>query len=129
MAAEDSDGGARGSQRALVERAVARGDYGLLPLRFSASVLDRYRERADARLLRTRSVGRIAIVRGWSIDAGIAPGEEEIEVFAADFAERLPESERAHWLEHLASPPSSANFALMRLSGNACIDDGEPTAW
>ena len=123
------DGGERGSQRALVERAVARGEYGLLTLRFHASVLERYRERADARLLRTRTVGRIAVVRGWSIDAGIAPGEEEIEVFASDFAERLPESERAHWLDHLAAPPASANFALMRLSGNACIDDGEAEAW
>ena len=124
-----SDRGARGSQRAIVERAVARGEYGLLTLRFRASVLDRYRERADARLIRTRTVGRIAIVRGWSIDAGIAPNEEEIEVFAADFAERLPEPERAHWLDHLAVQPSSDNFALMRLSGNACIDDGEPEAW
>ncbi len=121
--------GGRGSQRAIVERAIARGEYGLLTLRFRASVLDRYRERADARLIRTRTVGRIAIVRGWSIDAGIAPGEEEIEVFASDFAERLPEPERAHWLDHLAAQPSSANFALMRLSGNACIDDGEPEAW
>jgi len=125
----EGDRGARGSQRAIVERAIARGEYGLLTLRFRASVLDRYRARADARLLRTRTVGRIAIVRGWSIDAGIAPGEEEIEVFASDFAERLPESERAHWLDHLAAQPSSANFALMRLSGNACIDDGEPEAW
>ena len=123
------DGASRDTQRALVERAVARGEYGLLPLRFRASVLDRYRERADARLLRTRSVGRIAIVRGWSIDAGIAPGGEEIEVFASDFAERLPEAERAHWLDHLAAPPASANFARMRLGGNACIDDGEPEAW
>ena len=123
------DGAERGSQRALVERAIARGEYGLLPLRFHASVLDRYRERADTRLLRTRTVGRIAVVRGWSIDAGIAPGEEEIEVFVSDFAERLPESERRHWLDHLVAPPASANFALMRLSGNACIDDGEAEAW
>ncbi len=123
-----SEGG-RGSQRAIVERAIARGEYGLLTLRFRTSVLDRYRERADARMIRTRTVGRIAIVRGWSIDAGIAPGEEEIEVFASDFAERVPEAERAHWLDHLAVQPSSANFALMRLSGNACIDDGEPEAW
>ena len=125
----ESGGGARGSQRALVERVIARGEYGLLTLRFRASVLERYRERADARLLRTRTVGRIAIVRGWSIDAGIAPDEDEIEVFASDFAERLPEAERGHWLDHLVAPPSSANFALMRLSGNACIDDGEPEAW
>ena len=125
----ESERGTRGSQRAIVERAVARGEYGLLTLRFRASVLDRYRERADARLIRTRTVGRIAVVRGWSIDAGIAPDEEEIEVFASDFAERLPESERAHWLDHLAMQPSSANFALMRLSGNACIDDGEAEAW
>ena len=122
-------GAARGTQRALVERAIARGEYGLLTLRFHAAVLDRYRGRADVRLLRTRTVGRIAVVRGWSIDAGIAPGEEEIEVFASDLAERLPESERAHWLDHLAAPPSSANFALMRLGGNACIDDGEAEAW
>lgn len=125
----ESDGGARGSQRALVERAIARGEYGLLTLRFRTSVLARYRERADARLIRTRTVGRIAIVRGWSIDAGIAPDEDEIEVFASDFAERLPEAERAHWLDHLVAPPASANFVLMRLSGNACIDDGEPEAW
>ena len=122
-------GAERGTQRALVERAIARGEYGLLTLRFRASVRDRNRERADMRLLRTRTVGRIAVVRGWALDAGIAPGEEEIEVFASDFAERLPESERAHWLDHLAAPPSSANFALMRLSGTACIDDGEAEAW
>lgn len=129
MAEGGDEGSGRGSLRALVERATARGDFGLLTLRFRSSVLDRYRERADARLLRTRSVGRIAIVRGWSIDAGIAPGDEVIEVFASDFAERLPEAERAHWLDHLVAPPSSANFVLMRLSGNACIDDGEAEAW
>ena len=117
------------TQRALQERALARGEYGLLPLRFRASVIDRYRERENARLLRTRSVGRIVVIGGWSLDVGIGPGDGAVEVFVQDLAERLPEAERAHWLDHLIAAPANANYARMRLTPAACIDDGEPEPW
>jgi hypothetical protein len=96
---------------------------------FRAEVLDRYRELAGYRLIRTDTVGR---VRGaqWLLDFGIA-GEADglIHVSAGDLAERLPESERAHWAAHAAGLPLSANFVLMQLTRGACIDDGDVRAW
>ena len=118
------------AQRLRVQRALARGDGGVLPVRFRAEVLERYRQRADAKLIRTRSVGRVTLPGRWSLDVGIVAGGAEIEVPFATLAERLPEEERRHWLEHLAWVPTSENFAMMQLAGgNACIDDGEPEGW
>ena len=124
-----STNGADGTQRALLERALARGEFGLLPIRFRAEVIDRYRASPEARLLRTRSVGRIAVPGGWSLDVGIAADGSEVEVFVQDLAERLPEAERAHWLDHLVAASANATWVRMRLTPAACIDDGEPEPW
>jgi hypothetical protein len=112
-----------------VQRALAGGDAGQLPLRFRAEVLDRYREIEGAQLMRTRTVGRVSLPGRWTLDVGIVADDAEIEVPFAALVERLPEAERPHWLDHLARVPVSENFAMMRLAGNACIDDGEPERW
>jgi len=117
------------TQRMLLQLALATREYGLQPLRFRASVIDRYRALEGAQLLRTRSVGRIALRGRWSLDVGIGPGDDEVEVYLQDLAERLPEGERAHWIEHLIAAPTNANYARMRLTPAACIDDGEPEPW
>jgi hypothetical protein len=117
------------AQRALVERVLTQCEYGLIPLRFHAEVVDRYRENPHARLLRTRSVGRIAVPGGWSLDVGIGPGEGEVEVFVQDLAERLPAAEREHWIDHLVAIPININFTRMRFTPAACIDDGELERW
>src|ERR1700720_2318659 len=95
-------------ERRLVARALVTGDFGALHLRFDARVVDRYRERG-AKLVRTRTVGRISMPQ-WSLDLGIAPGEAEVHVVARDLYERLPEAERAHWVEHLVPAPASVHY-------------------
>lgn len=115
-------------QRLLLNRALIARDPGRLLVRFHASVVDRYRERGG-QLIRTRSVGRITIRGGWSLDVGIAPGDAEVQVPMQDLLDRLPEEERAHWLDHLVEEPASLNFLRMRLTAAACIDDGETEAW
>lgn len=115
-------------QRSLLDRALTAREPGRLLIRFHASVVDRYRDRGG-RLIRTRTVGRISIPGRWSLDVGIAPGDSEIQVPMQDLLDRLPEEERAHWLDHLVEEPASLNFLRMRLTPAACIDDGEAEAW
>ena len=91
-------------------------------------MIDRYRGLARAQLLRTDSVGRVAVPGRWSLDMGITPDERQVHLPAADVIERLPEGEREHWIEHLVETPSSANFLQMRMTA-ACIDDGETRRW
>lgn len=119
-------------ERALLRRALSAGDPGRVQLRFDASVVDRYRARANATLLRTRTVGRVAIAGRWSVDVGLAStaeGRELVHLPVADLIERLPEEEWEHWLVHLESGPASASYLRMRMSPQACIDDGEPGEW
>ena len=117
------------AQRTLLERALAGGELGLVPIRFRAEVMDRYRALPEARLLRTRSVGRVAVIGGWSIDMGIDDERDEVEAFLVDLVQRLPASEHEHWLEHLVPAPAVPNFVRMRLTPAACIDDGEAEPW
>jgi hypothetical protein len=122
-------------QQAILRRALAARDAGALALRFRAAVVDRYRERAGAQVIRTRTVGRIAVPGRWSLDLGIVdgdaapPGGPEVHLPFQDFADRLPEAEWPHWLEHLVETPASANFLQMRMTPGACIDDGETEDW
>jgi hypothetical protein len=116
-------------RRVLASRAAAR-----LHVRFRASVVERYREMTGAQLVRTRSVGRVAVSGRWSVDVGIADGagaggEPEVHLPLQDLLERLPESEWPHWIEHLVEQPMSAAFLQMRISPGACIDDGDTVAW
>jgi hypothetical protein len=114
-------------ERRLLARALASGDLGALHVRFDAAVLARYRERG-AKLVRTRSVGRVSMAQ-WSLDLGIAVDGTEVHLAARDLLERLPEAERAHWVEHLVPVPASPAFLQMALSPVACIDDGDTEAW
>jgi len=114
-------------ERRLLARALASGDLGMLHLRFDAAVLERYRERG-AKLVRTRSVGRVSMAQ-WSLDLGITPDGAEVHLAARNLLERLPEGERAHWVEHLVPTPASAAFLQMALTPVACIDDGDTVAW
>lgn len=115
-------------QQSLLRRALAAGEAGRLHVRFAGAVVERYRTVAGAQLLRTRSVGRIAIAGRWALDVGIAP-DGSLHVPFQELAERLPEDEREHWLTHLIEEPASIAFLQMRLSPVACIEDGDTEPW
>lgn len=108
---------------------VLGGDPSLAQLWFDQRVLDRYRQQAGARVIRTNSAGRVRAPAGWSLDFGIADGDRLIHAALADVAQRLPESERLHWAQHLVTPPLSRTFVAMRMGAAACIDDGELREW
>ena len=116
-------------QRTLLLRALRAGEPGRLHLRFDAAVIDRYRSANGARLLRTRTVGRVAFAGSWSVDVGIVEDAGEVHLPVQDLIDRVPQDEWAHWVEHLVTPPVSENFVAMRMTAAACIDDGETEPW
>jgi hypothetical protein len=115
-------------ERRVLARALAAGDFGMLHLLFDASVIDRYRAIEGAKLIRTRSVGRISMPR-WTLDLGIAPDDRQVHVVARHLLERVPAEDHAHWVEHLVSAPASSRFLQMMIMPGACIDDGEAEPW
>ena len=118
------------ARRLLLARALSgRAALDLYPVRFHAAVIARYRALPGASVIRTRNVGRVSLPRQWSLDVGIDDDAGEVIATLSDLAARLPESERDHWLDHLAAEPGSAVFLRMQFAGAACIDDGEPEAW
>ncbi len=108
---------------------VLAGDVALAPVWFGQEVLDRYRGQAGWRVIRTDSAGRVKSPAGWSLDFGIAEGDEVIHAPAGDLAQRVPPGERAHWAQHVVTPPASQTFLTMRLGSGSCIDDGELRDW
>lgn len=120
-------------QQALLRRMLASGDGLLQPLRFHAEVVAKYRDIEGAQVIRTRTVGRVAIRGRWLLDMGIvdgaSPADAEVQVTLGDLLQRLPEGEREHWIAHLVAEPVSANFLQIKLSSGACIDDGETAPW
>lgn len=122
-------------EQSQLRRVLASGDAGRLHVRFRADVVDRYRAFPGAQVIRTRSVGRVSLPGKWSLDMGIVDGDVEpslgavVHVTVRDLLDRLPESERDHWLAHLVATPASVNFLQMTLTAGACIDDGDPEAW
>jgi hypothetical protein len=116
-------------QRMLLYRRVLAGELGLAPVWFDVSVLDRYWELPGHRVIRSNSAGRVQAPAGWSLDFGIAADDQILHTTIDDLTQRLPESERAHWLGHLASLPLSGVFLTMRLVKGTCIDDGEIRRW
>ncbi len=108
---------------------VLGGDLAATPVWFEMAVIDDYRTRAGWRLLRTNTVGRVRSPDGWSLDFGIVDDGKLIHVPVGDLSQRLPASERQHWIDHLVAPAASRNFILMRLGAAACIDDGELRDW
>lgn len=110
-------------------RLLAQGDYAWAQMTFAASVLDRYRGKAEYKIIRTDSVGRLIKEGGWSLDFGIGPGDSSIHAFVSDLLSILPEDEREHWAQHVHQPEVSSHFLQMRLHPGSCIDDGEVREW
>lgn len=108
------------SQKILVKPELAQ-------ISFAVSVLDKYLAQSGAEIKRTRSVGRLKTAT-WSLDFGIAPDEQTIHVTQSQIAQKLPESERAHWFSFADASRFSDNYLKMQGS-HACIDDGNLRAW
>ena len=108
---------------------VLGGDLAATPLWFDLAVLHAYCDRPGWRLVRTNTVGRVKSADGWSLDFGIVDGDKLIHAAVGDLSQRLPASERHHWIDHLVAQPASRNFILMRLGAAACIDDGDLRDW
>ncbi len=79
--------------------------------------------------MRTNTVGRVRrpTVGHWISVSSTATGS--IHAAVGDLSQRLPTSERQHWIDHLVVQPASRNFILMRLGAAACIDDGDLRDW
>ena len=112
----------------VVSRSLTSGDPSLVQISFDAAVIDRYRGRADFRVIRTNSAGRVHKQSGWSIDFGIADGDLTIHSSWKQIA-FLPEDERAHWAAHVTGMPMSENFLRMQLAPGSCFDDGDVRTW
>jgi hypothetical protein len=112
----------------LIRRALETGKTDLVQVWFQSSVLDRYREDPDSRILRSDSAGRLRAPGGWMINFGISPGDALIHMPVATAA-IIPEGHREHWLSHVVGLPVGVNFVRMTLSPNACIGDGESRPW
>src|ERR1700730_5605314 len=112
-------------QRVALYLRVLGGDLGAAHAWFDQRVLDRYRALPGWRVMRTNTVGRVRSPEGWSLDFGIADGDEIVHTSLADISQRLPTTERQHWAMHLVTPAVSRTFLTMRLAPGSCIDDGE----
>jgi hypothetical protein len=113
----------------VLRRALASGDPSLLQLSFDAAVIDRYQGRADIRVIRTNTAGRVQKQGGWSIDFGIADGEHTIHSSWKALAHQLPKDEREHWATHVIGVAMSENFLRMQLAPGSCFDVGDVRTW
>ncbi len=102
-------------------------DNALAQVVFSVAVLEPYLTQRGSSVTRTETVGRVKAA-SWTLDFGIAPDEQTIHVPLSGLLQRLPESERAHWLAHVDASHFSENFLKMQ-SSHACIDDGDLRNW
>src|SRR5579859_6258839 len=91
-------------QRAALYMRVLGGDLGAAQLWFDQQLLDRYRSLPGWRVMRTNTVGRLRSPEGWSLDFGIAEGDQIVHASLADLNQRLPASERQHWAQHMVTP-------------------------
>ncbi|HXF52278.1 MAG TPA: hypothetical protein VNM43_11410 [Dehalococcoidia bacterium] len=115
--------------RVAYRRALTRNDPGMIQVSFDQRVLDRYRGVPGFSVVRTDTIGRVRREGGWSLDFGIAPGEEQIHVCLGDLFEKLPESEREHWAAHVVTLPLSDRYVQARLQPGSCVDDGDLRTW
>lgn len=107
----------------FLQKVVTQPDLALLV--FDVAVLSPYIERGEVK--RTNTVGRVK-TSTWSLDFGIAPDEKTIHVPLSAFIQKVPEKERAPWLDAADASRFSDNFLKM-LSSHACIDDGTLRVW
>ncbi|MDE3097300.1 MAG: hypothetical protein KGK07_15030 [Chloroflexota bacterium] len=115
--------------RLVARRTIVNRDPALLPLAFTAAVLDRYRGQPAYQVIRTDTAGRVKKQGGWSLDFGIAPGDTHVHASWAQLTQNLPDEEREHWAAHLAALPLSENFLRMQLAPGSCFDDGDVRTW
>ena len=114
----------------VYRRALTQRDPALLQVAFDATVLDRYRGNAAYSIIRTDTVGRVKKQGAWTLDFGIAPGEESIHTAWSAIAQALPDDELPHWASHASAGLAvSEMFLKMQLSPGACHDDGEVRTW
>jgi hypothetical protein len=102
-------------------------EHNLAQVIIDIAVLEPYLTKSSYTVKRTNSVGRIK-ASSWSFDFGISPDEKHVHISLTALGEKLPESERAHWLSHIDGSPFSDNFLKMQ-SSHACIDDGNLREW
>jgi hypothetical protein len=112
-------------QRLALYLRVLGGDLGTAQVWFDQRVLDRYRALPGWRVMRTNTVGRIRSADGWSLDFGIAEGDQIVHTSLSDLTQRLPANEQRHWAQHLVTPAVSRTFLTMRMAPGSCIDDGD----
>jgi hypothetical protein len=112
-------------QRLALYLRVLGGDLGTAQVWFDQRVLDRYRALPGWRVMRTNTVGRIRSADGWSLDFGIAEGDQIVHTSLSDLTQRLPANEHRHWAQHLVTPAVSRTFLTMRMAPGSCIDDGD----
>ena len=113
----------------IYRRAFGSQDPALVQVSFDIAVLDKYRCAPGFSLIRTDTVGRIKREGGWTIDVGIGEEGRTIHACLHDLLHALPDEEREHWAQHVATLPMSRNFLQMRLAAGSCIDDGEVRHW
>ena len=113
----------------LYRRAFQSQDPALVQVCFDIAVLEKYRGAAGFSLIRTDTVGRVKREGGWAIDVGIGEEGRTIHTSLGDVLHNLPETERAHWAQHVVTLPLSQPFLQMRLQPGSCFDDGEVRSW
>jgi hypothetical protein len=116
-------------QLAMLYRRVLAGDTSQVQIWFRQAVLDKYREQAGVKVLRSNTAGRVRVQGGWTLDFGIADDDRLIHASAGDLAQKLPQGERQHWLNHIVAPPASGTFLVMRMGAGHCIEDGDIRTW
>lgn len=115
--------------RQLFTEIAKKGTPLKLQLFFEAKVLDRYSEKADVKIIRTDTSGRVSKRGVWSLDFGISGDDDGIiHISGEGFIHRLPESERDHWISHMITLPVSQNF-IKGLIRPGCLDDGPIREW
>lgn len=109
---------------------IANGKYaGKVQLFFTADVLNAYREQGSYKIIRTDTSGRVSRPGGWSVDFGISGDNDQyVHMPVEALTARIPDAEKAHWLEFMVSLPISANF-LKGLIRPGCLDDGDIRSW
>ncbi len=110
-------------------RALTGRDPALVQVSFSAGVLERYRRSPGYGVTRTDTIGRVRRESGWTLDFGIAPGEEQVHVCLGDLFDRLPDAELDHWAAHVVTLPLSDRYVQAKLQRGSCIDDGDLRPW
>ncbi len=111
----------------LLRRLLVNGESGLAQISFRSEVLARYRGSDGFKIYRTDSAGKLQRRDGWSLDFGIVEGDSRIHTSLTNLG-RIPEDERAHWLDHAVTLPLNEKFLKMQM-GVHCADDGEIRAW